>query len=327
MRNETGRDPRPDASVAVTPALQVTGVCRRFGDRRALDGVDLELTGGSIYGLLGPNGAGKTTLVRAISGRLRLDDGTVRLCGEDPASHADARRRLGLVPQEVALYPDLTARENLLVFARLMGLPARSCRERAEDLLRAIGLADRAGDPVTALSGGMKRRLNVAAGVIHHPQVLLLDEPTVGVDPAARESIHELLRELRRDGLAIVLTTHDLEQAAELADRVGLLIDGRIRAEGTPDELVREFFGDDRELMVVLRESPASAGRERLRSAGLTSAPDGLVWTGRLDREQTELAGLADDLAAAGVIIEELRVREPGLRGVFFALAGREIDA
>jgi len=307
--------------------LRVVGARRRFGERNALDGVDLELGAGEIYGLLGPNGAGKTTLVRAISGRLRLDGGRVDVCGLDPGADRSARRRLGLVPQEIALYGELTALENLTVFGRLMGLGRRECRRAADRLLETIGLADRADDLVASLSGGMKRRLNVAAGVIHRPRLLLLDEPTVGVDPTARESIHELLLELRREGLAMVLTTHDLEQAAELADRVGILIDGRIRAEGQVDDLVADSFGGGRELVVALREPAPEGTTSALEGRGLRPFRDRRIWTGRIDRGREDLSSLAADLESAGLRVEEVRVREPGLRGVFFRLAGRDIDA
>jgi ABC-2 type transport system ATP-binding protein len=309
------------------PVLEVQGIERAFGDRHALAGVDFSLPAGEIYGLLGPNGAGKTSLVRAISGRLRLDAGRVRLCGEDPVNEPAARRRLGLVPQELALYPELTSRENLEIFARLMGVGSGDARTESARLLERIGLADRADDRVATLSGGMKRRLNVAAGVIHHPRVLLLDEPTVGVDPAAREDIHELLFELRRDGLAIVLTTHDLEQASELADRVGILIDGRLRAEGRVTDLVREVFGGGKELLVTLAAAPGRSGLEHLKMAGLEPSRDRRVWTSLLRGGLEDLSAFASELEAAGLEVEEVRVREPSLRGVFFRLAGREIDA
>jgi ABC-2 type transport system ATP-binding protein len=324
---ESEKSHRLDRESEHSSVLRVTGARRSFGERSALDGVDLELRGGEIYGLLGPNGAGKTTLVRAISGRLRLDGGRVELCGGDPINDADARRRLGLVPQELALYPELTALENLTVFGRLMGLDRAATRRAADSLLAKVELADRAADPVATLSGGMKRRLNVAAGVIHRPRVLLLDEPTVGVDPAAREAIHDLLRDLRREGLAVLLTTHDLDQAAELCDRVGILIDGRIRAEGSVRELIAELFGAGQELMVVLAHEPCAEGMSVLGSVGLEASSDRRVWTGALDRSTSELSSVSADLEAAGLAIAEVRVREPGLRGVFFRLAGREIDA
>jgi ABC-2 type transport system ATP-binding protein len=305
----------------------VQGVRRAYGNRRALNGVDLSVGSGEIYGLLGPNGAGKTSLVRAISGRIRLDAGRVRISDEDPVRDARARRLLGLVPQDLALYSELTARENLEVFAGLMGLDRASARTAAEGLLVKIRLADRADDRVGDLSGGMKRRLNIAAGVIHHPQVLLLDEPTVGVDPAAREDIHDLLFELRRDGLAILLTTHDLEQAAELSDTVGILIEGRLRAQGSVESLIRQSFGDGKELLVTFKERPESEQHARLGELGLGPSTDERVWTGRVNGGLEELSALGGDLADAGLEVEEARVRESSLRGVYFRFAGREIDA
>ncbi len=321
------RDSVGDVDACVEPVLEARGIRRAYGDRQALAGVDLTLSRGEIYTLLGPNGAGKTTLVRAIAGRLRLDRGAVRICGEDPVADPSARRWLGLVPQELALYPDLTARENLEIFGRLMGVSSEHVRHAAAGLLQQIELADRADDRVADLSGGMKRRLNVAAGVIHRPRLLLLDEPTVGVDPGARESIHDLLRELRRDGLAILLTTHDLEQAAELSDRVGMMIDGAIRTEGTVSQLVREVFGGDRELLVTLKEVPEAAGRAHLGERGLEASKDDRIWTGRLEGGFEDLSHLAAGMERAGLVVDEVRVRDPSLRGVFFRLAGREIDA
>jgi ABC-2 type transport system ATP-binding protein len=307
--------------------LEVSRARRAFDDRQVLNGVDLVLAPHQIYCLLGPNGAGKTSLVRAISGRLRLDSGYVRVCGDDPAIDTSARREVGLVPQEIALYLDLTARENLEIFARLMGVSRAGANAAATELLDRIGLADRADDRVGSLSGGMKRRLNVAAGVIHRPRLLLLDEPTVGVDPAARERIHELLMDLRSEGLAILLTTHDLDQAAGLADRVGVLIDGRLRAEGAVADLIHEFFGDGKELMVCLRRPPNDAHRAHLRREGLEPASDDRIWTSRLSPGHGDVATVSAAFDGAGLEVDEIRVREPSLRGVFFKLAGREIDA
>jgi ABC-2 type transport system ATP-binding protein len=317
--------PRPAGSA--DRILEVARARRAFGDRPVLNGVDLVLAPHQIYCLLGPNGAGKTSLVRAISGRLRLDDGRVRVCGDDPAVDVSARREVGLVPQEIALYLDLTARENLEIFARLMGVSRAGANAAATELLDRIGLADRADDRVGSLSGGMKRRLNVAAGVIHRPRLLLLDEPTVGVDPAARERIHDLLMDLRREGLAILLTTHDLDQAAGLADRVGVLIDGRLRAEGAVADLIHEFFGDGKELMVCLRRPPNDDHRAHLRSQGLEPASDDRIWTSRLAPGRGDVATVSAAFDGAGLEVDEIRVREPSLRGVFFKLAGREIDA
>lgn len=313
-------------SSADQSVLEVRGACRSFGDRAALCGVDLDLAAGSIYGLLGPNGAGKTTLLRSICGRLALDSGTVRLSGEDPVGNPEVRRGLGFVPQEIALYPDLTARENLEIFGGLMGLSRRAARRAAERLLARIQLAHRSGDRVHTLSGGMKRRLNIAAGVVHRPSVLLLDEPTVGVDPSAREGVHDLLRELRGEGLAILLTTHDLDQAAELADVIGVLIDGRIHAQGSLEQLLRQVFDGGKEVVVTLRGEPSAAARSRLVEDGFEPARVGGVWTGRLRGTLSDLSSVGRRLEEAGLPVAEVRVREPSLRGVFFHFAGREID-
>ncbi|MET0555726.1 MAG: ABC transporter ATP-binding protein [Vicinamibacteria bacterium] len=292
---------------------------------RALDGVSLSLAPGRIVGLLGPNGAGKSTLVRAICGRVRLDAGSVRLDERDPRVSPAARRVLGLVPQEIALYPELTARENLEVLGRLAGLDRRAARTAAARALGWCGLEARAGDRASRLSGGLQRRLNLAAGVLHEPRVLLLDEPTVGIDPPAREAIHDLLRDLRARGTALLLATHDLDQAAELCDEVALLVDGRIRAQGTTAELVAQAFGTARELTVALAPPAPQAARVLLIAAGLTPDAPGRRFTGPFTGGLADTAPLEARLAAAGATLVELRLREPGLRGVFFRVAGREL--
>jgi ABC-2 type transport system ATP-binding protein len=306
--------------------LQVTAAARSYGGQRGLDGVTLSLRGGEIYALLGPNGAGKTSLVRAICGRVRLDSGTVRVQGADPRLDPSLRRRLGLVPQEIALYPDLTVRENLEVLGRLAGLARGEVEDAATRALAWTGLGDRASSRVATLSGGMRRRVNLAAGALHRPDVLLLDEPTAGVDPQARERIHDLLRGLRGQGMAILLATHDLDQAAELADRIGILVEGRLRAEGTLADLVEASFGSSRELSLHLAAAPDDDAVRLLRSEGLTSASDPRFWSGPLAGGYASVAALGQRLSDARVPLAELRLREPGLRGVFFRVAGREIE-
>jgi ABC-2 type transport system ATP-binding protein len=305
--------------------LDVVGATRSYERRPALQGVDLQLRPGEIYALLGPNGAGKTSLIRAICGRLRLDGGSIRLRGQDPALHPEARRRLGLVPQDIALYPDLTARENLEVFGRLLGLGRREARPAAAAALETIGLLDRADDRLGTLSGGMRRRVNIAAGILHRPEVVLLDEPTVGVDPLAREAIHDLLRRLWQQGLAILLTTHDLDQAEDLAHRVGLLVEGRIRAEGTPGDLIRDAFGEAKEVAVVLSAPLEESGRTLLIGEGLAPVGDGTIWAGALGGGLDAFSSLGQHLADVGVKVAELRVRQPSLRGVYFRLTGEEL--
>jgi ABC-2 type transport system ATP-binding protein len=322
--SETGL---PAASPGPEPLLEVSRATKRFGSRGALAGLSFSLRPGEIFALLGPNGAGKTTLVRAICGRVRLDSGRVLLGGLDPRESSLARARLGLVPQELALYSELTVRENLEVLGRLAGVARRDLGKSVRRALAWTGLETRERDRAETLSGGMKRRLNIAAGVLHRPRLLLLDEPTVGIDPAARESIHEVLVSLREEGMTILLTTHDLEQAEELADRVGIVNEGRLLAEGAPGDLVRESFGRARELQVTLADDPGAEQRARLESEGLRCGSETAVWSGPLEGGLEALSALGERLAAAGLSVLELRVRDPGLRGVFFRVTGRELSA
>ncbi len=312
--------------MSAEPLLTVHGARRAYGDRSALAGVSLALRAGEIYALLGRNGAGKTTLVRAVCGRVRLDAGEIRLAGRDPSRDRAVRRRLGLVPQEIALYPDLTARENLEVLGRLAGMPARDAARAALSALDWIGLAERAASRVETMSGGMKRRVNLAAGVLHAPDVLLLDEPTVGVDPQARERIHDLLLDLRRRGTALLLTTHDLAEAAALADRVGILDDGQLKAEGTVADLVARWFGGARQLALTLHHPPGEAARARLHALGLAPhAVEPRRWSGSLGGELADLPALGARLAADGLEALEVSLREPDLYGVFFKVTGRDL--
>jgi ABC-2 type transport system ATP-binding protein len=313
------------STMGLEPALRIEDARRAFGSRTSLAGVSLALRRGEIYALLGPNGAGKTTLVRSIYGRVRLDSGQIAMGGADPRHERAARLRLGLVPQELALYPDLTPAENLAVFGRLAGLPRGEIRAAVTRALDWTGLAERARSLTAELSGGLKRRLNLAAGTLHRPDVLLLDEPTVGIDPEAREGIHQLLRGLRASGMAILLTTHDLDQAAELADRIGILVEGRIVAEGTLRALVEQAFGSGQELAVTLVAEPGPEARAVLQGEGLSPGKGGCDFSGPLVGGLEALSALGRRLAAAGLPVAEIRVREAGLRGVFFRLAGREL--
>jgi len=307
--------------------LEVAHARKQFAQRSALNGVDLTLRSGELYVLLGANGAGKTTLLRAICGRVSLDAGSVRVEGLNPRRDRSARGLLGVVPQRIALYPHLTARENLTAFGRLAGIRGDTLQAAVESGLSAIGLSERADDLSETLSGGMQRRLNIAAGALHQPRLLLLDEPTVGVDPGARENIHEMLATLRQRGVTVLMTTHDLEQAEALADRVGFLVDGRIELEGTPSDLVKARFGNARQLIVSLHYPADDAAGKFLESEGMQALSDGLTWIGTVDGGLSDLARVAARLSAEGVSVDELRIREPGLRGVYFQLTGRDLRA
>lgn len=219
--------------------LRVSDLVRRFGDQVAVDGVSFEIAQGETYGLLGPNGAGKTTSISMIAGLLTPDAGEVELFGQPVTS---ARKSLiGLVPQDIALYPDLSAVENLQFFGRLQKLGGTELRARIDEVLEVVGLAERAKDRIETYSGGMKRRANIAVGLLHEPKLLILDEPTVGVDPQSRNSILESVAALGGSGMAVLYTTHYMEEAERLCDRVGIIDQGHLIAEGTRDQLVEQL--------------------------------------------------------------------------------------
>jgi len=307
------------------PVLVVSGARRRFAEHKALRDVSLALNAGEVVALLGPNGAGKTTLMRAITGRLRLESGTVSVMGRDPRSDREARAQLGLVPQSIALYAQLSARENLQVFARLLGVRAADLDAAVDEGLSRSGLKDRADELLRNLSGGMQRRLNIVAGTLHRPALLLLDEPTVGVDLAAREAIHTMLHELRDAGIGMLISTHDFDQAARIADRVAFMVDGQIVVEGRVDELVRRVFGESKELLVSLVQPADAAAEEFLRSHKLQSTRDRRLWSGPLTGGYEELPEIEARLEQSGLHAAEIRLRDPGLSGVFLHLTGEEL--
>jgi ABC-2 type transport system ATP-binding protein len=302
-----------------TPAvLEVREAYKRFGDTVALDGIHLRVDRGEWVGLLGPNGAGKTTLVRAIAGRVRLDAGHIALAG-DPSRRTHAARQLGLVPQEIALYPFLTARENLEVFGSLHGLGGPTLSERTDWALDWTGLAERADQRTVGFSGGMKRRLNLACGVLHAPDLVLLDEPTTGVDPQSRERIFAMLAELRRSGTSLLHATHQLGEAEGVCERVVIIDRGRIVAEGTPGALVERTLGRSQAVVITLDRPPAVA-----------SLPEGVDADGRtlragIDDLARGLPTLLGRLHDAGYGIDDIRVVRPDLQAVFLHLTGREL--
>jgi len=230
--------PPYDPRVTSVAPIQVRNVRKTFSGHPALEGVTLEMSAGEILGLLGPNGAGKTTLVRSIVGRVIPDSGELRVFGRAPAE-AEAIASRGWVPQEIALYPVLTPRQNLWTFGRYQGLSGAALDDAITRSLEWSGLADRVGDRTSTLSGGMRRRLNIACGTIHGPRLLLLDEPTVGVDPQSRERIYSMIGELKSRGVSLLYTTHYMEEAEQLCDHIAIVDDGRIVAMGTLEDLLR----------------------------------------------------------------------------------------
>jgi ABC-2 type transport system ATP-binding protein len=227
--------------------LAITDLHKSFGGTRAVDGVSFAVERGQLVGLLGPNGAGKTTTVSMIAGVVTPDQGAVRIDGAAVSGDSDpVKRRLGLVPQDLALYDELTARANLHLFGSLYGVTGAALAEAIESVLRLVGLADRAGDRVKTFSGGMKRRLNLAAGLLHDPDILVLDEPTVGVDPQSRNAIFDNLEQLKARGKALLYTTHYMEEAERLADRIVIMDHGHVLANDTLNGLrARAHSGAD----------------------------------------------------------------------------------
>ena len=301
--------------------LQVERVSVRFPGRWALRNVSLDAGLGEVLVLLGPNGAGKSTLIRTICGRQKRKAGTVRLDGRDPVRVPAARRLVGIVPQQIALFERLSARENLTTFGRLMGLSARDARRRSDELLERVALGERARDVVGALSGGMRRRINIAAALMHRPKLLILDEPTAGLDAASKSGLVDLLRGLRRDGLAVLLTTHDMEEADALADRVAILLAGQLCRIGTVEELVAAAFGGAKEIKLTLsahavRDPRLSDAVAELRRAHLTPVDGGRTWTGLVEGGTNELGYLLGTTNHFGNLIEHVGVRQPGLESL-----------
>ena len=310
----------PVSSGASSLPLRVEALVKRFGSVTALDGVTLHLQPGECLGLLGPNGAGKSTLIRSIVGRVAPDAGTIAVFGS-AADSSGARTALGWVPQELALYPRLTCGENLESFGRYYGLSGGALREAVAWCLGWAALTDRAAELVKNLSGGMKRRLNMAAGLIHRPKLVLMDEPTVGVDPQSRNRIFEMIEKLRGEGMSIIYTTHYMEEAERLCDRIAIVDHGRIIAMGSHEELVRRTFGSRSEVLARFEGAPELSA-EWVERRGGRRAGDAAQFT---IEHPSEIAGLLDDSAGAGLVLVDVSVRRPTLESVFLQLTGREL--
>ncbi|MEU0535782.1 ABC transporter ATP-binding protein [Amycolatopsis tolypomycina] len=308
---------------ATSGVLAASGLSKRFGDRTAVDDVSFAVSAGETYGLLGPNGAGKTTTIRLVCGLLRADAGHVVVGGAtvSPASTA-GRGLIGYVPQDVALYPDLTARENLAFFGRLYRLRGKALRARIDEVLDLIGLADRAKDKVESFSGGMRRRLNIGAALLHRPTLLVLDEPTVGVDPQSRHAIMESVHRFGAGGMAVLYTTHDMAEAERLCHRVGIIDHGRLIAEGTRRELVDRLGERDRITLAATGDLAAFAALCRdlpgVEGADVTGTEVHLLGHGGRRLLPAALAAAE----RAGAVVRSAEVTEPDLEAVFLHLTG-----
>ncbi len=323
--------PDPSATTRATePAgadvLVVRDVVRRFGDLVAVDGVSFTIAPGETYGLLGPNGAGKTTTISVVAGLIRADAGTVTVLGRPVGPrHTGVKRHVGLVPQDLAIYPELSARENLLFFGRLQGMGGRGLARRVDEVLEIVGLADRAKDATKEYSGGMKRRLNIGVGLLHRPTLLILDEPTVGVDPQSRNAILESVEALSVEGMAVLYTTHYMEEAERLCDRIAIVDSGRIQAEGTRAELIRltgeldrirlTGGGDVAAAAAAVRALPAVDHVDADRSAVLLTVREA----------PTAVASVVTAATAAGMALADVEITRPNLESVFLQLTGKAL--
>ena len=306
-------------------AVEVSGLVKAFGETTAVDGVDLAVAPGMVYGLLGPNGAGKTTIIRVLATLLRPDAGRARVLGHDVVAEADAvRGRVALTGQYASVDEDLTGWENLVLLARLLGLPRRQARTRAGELLDAFGLAEAAGRQVTTYSGGMRRRLDIAASLLVAPQLLFLDEPTTGLDPRGRAQVWELVRALAASGTTVLLTTQYLDEADQLAGRIAVIDHGRVIAEGAPGQLKASVGAGV--LQVRLRDPEQRPQAERALSQTLRVAVHPEADPAALSAQVTDpdrVALALAELARAGVALSEFALGQPSLDEVFLALTGR----
>jgi ABC-2 type transport system ATP-binding protein len=307
-------------------ALTCRGLRKRYGDLLAVDDVSFDIRPGETYGLLGPNGAGKTTVISMLAGILARDAGEIRVMGRPISTRSPVGKSdIGYVPQDIALYPDLTGAENLRFFAALYGLHRAKARARVAEVLETVGLRDRAGERVTAYSGGMKRRLNIAVGLLHRPRLLILDEPTVGVDPQSRNAILQSIEVLSGEGMAVLYTTHYMEEAERLCDRVGVVDLGRLIAEGTPRELTTLVGERDRIRLAATGDLDAAA--EALRALPtvrqVTVGADAIELLD--DDARTALPRVLEAVSAAGAHTRSVTVEEPDLEAVFLHLTGKSL--
>jgi ABC-2 type transport system ATP-binding protein len=314
--------------LGATLAVEVEGLVKSFGATRAVDGIDLAVGPGTVYGVLGPNGAGKTTLIRMLATLVRPDAGTARVLGHDILAEADAvRARVSLTGQFASVDEELTGRENLVLVSRLLGFSRGPARERAAELLDAFGLDDAADRLVRDYSGGMRRRLDIAASIVVTPDLLFLDEPTTGLDPRSRNQVWDIVRALVAEGTTVLLTTQYLDEADQLADRVAIIDHGKVIAEGTTGELKKSVGGGT--LHVRLHDPERRADAQALLTDTLdvpvhTEADPACLSAPAADADRA--AAALGQLARAGIGVAELSLGQPSLDEVFLALTGHPAE-
>ena len=302
--------------------LQLRSVTKRYGALTALAGISLDLARGEFFGLLGPNGAGKSTTMSLIAGLRAPDSGTITLDGEPmTAAGSAARLSLGLVPQHIALYPELNAIENLSIFGELYGLRGTDLRERIDAALEAVQLTDRRKDPIKKFSGGMQRRLNLVAALLHRPKLLHCDEPTVGIDPQSRNAIFEYLERLNREGLTVIYSTHYMEEATRLCSRIGIIDHGKLHALGTIDELLAHLPFEE-EIRFAATAATAALAAQLVAHGELTTADGTHRFRPRAAVKLSEFFALAEAHGLPGRLFTSQR---PTLEALFLHLTGRSL--
>lgn len=287
---------------------------KAYGDIKAVDGISFEIPKGEVFGLLGPNGAGKTTTIMMLVGALKPDSGEVSIAGENDPTRPDVRKRIGTTPQALAIYEDLTAEENIRFFGKLFGLSGKKLKERTEFVLDLVGLTERRGSKSSEYSGGMKRRLNMACSMVHDPSILLFDEPTVGVDPQSRNLIFDKIEQLKADSRTIIYTTHYMEEAQRLCNRVAIVDHGQVLDIDSVDNLIESHGGDSVVTGTLLESLP-----EGTVFPGKVS--EGIHWRMESKKPVEEIARLTNE----GFRFSSLRIDRPDLESVFLNLTGRRL--
>jgi ABC-2 type transport system ATP-binding protein len=312
----------------MTSAIETSALVKHFGATRAVDGIDLRVDRGAVYGLLGPNGAGKTTTIRVLATLLRPDGGSARVLGHDVAREPDrVREKVSLTGQFASVDEDLTGHENLVLVARLFGYAWKPARMRADELLAAFDLTEFAGKQVRTYSGGMRRKLDIAASLVVTPELLFLDEPTTGLDPRSRNQVWDIVRSIAAGGTTVLLTTQYLEEADRLADRLAVIDHGRLIAEGTSRELKSSVGSNTLHVRLddPARQADAERILHRVLGGGVHNGSDAYSLTARIDGNGRIPEALSA-LASAGVGVAELTVGQPSLDDVFFALTGKAAE-
>jgi ABC-2 type transport system ATP-binding protein len=308
------------------PILNAQDLKKSYGEIEAVKGISLQVARGEVFGLLGPNGAGKTTTISMLTGLLEPTGGQIIVDGLDLKTHTnEVKAKLGLVPQELALYPTLSARQNLTFFGRIYGLKGTELKQRVDEVLDMIGLTERADEAIEKYSGGMKRRVNIGAGLLHTPDILFLDEPTVGVDPQSRNAIFESVEALNRAGMSVIYTTHYMEEAQRLCHRVAIVDEGELIALDTPTALIRSLGGG----VVIIGVTEAAPDDLADQIAQVSSVKAATRTDGQIkvetQRLQEALMGTLDITNQLDVRITSLDILEPNLESVFLNLTGKKL--